>query len=173
MPTNDALAIAQTQNPSTSEFSGLTRAELEAELEKLRRRETLLYATERAARIGHYEWNYELDRLESCSKEYANLYNMTVEEVMAAQDSWEKTVQQIHPDDQERPNAAAFAGGLLGGQLDQRRLFDDEEAQPDALRFQRVQTLEHRADLRAVGTVLLDLCFEAADLGVELTHSGP
>jgi PAS domain S-box-containing protein len=102
MPTIDALAIAQTQNPSTSEFSGLTRAELEIELEQLRHRETLLDATERAARIGHYEWNYELDRLESCSKEYASLYNMTVEEVMAAQDSWEKTLQQVLPDDQER-----------------------------------------------------------------------
>ena len=109
MPTIDALAVAQTQNPSTSEFSGLTRAELEAELEKLRRRETLLDATERAAGIGHYEWNYELDRLESCSKEYANLYNMTIEEVMAAQDSWEKTLQQVHSDDQERYRLASKA----------------------------------------------------------------
>ena len=109
MPTINALAVAQTQNPSTSELSGLTRAELEAELEKLRRRETLFDATERAARIGHYEWNYELDRLESCSMEYAHLYNMTVEEVMAAQDSWEKTLQQVHPDDQERYRLASKA----------------------------------------------------------------
>jgi diguanylate cyclase (GGDEF)-like protein/PAS domain S-box-containing protein len=109
MPTIDALAVAQTQNPSTSEFSGLTRAELEAELEKLRRRETLLDATEKAAGIGHYEWNYELDRLESCSTEYAHLYNMTVEEVMAAQDSWEKTLQQVHPDDQKRYRLASKA----------------------------------------------------------------
>jgi len=109
MPTIDALAIAQTQNPSPSEFSGLTRAELEAELEKLRRRETLFDATEQAARIGHYEWNYELDRLESCSREYANLYNMTVEEVLASQDSWEKTVQQIHQDDQRHYRRAAKA----------------------------------------------------------------
>ena len=109
MPTIDVLAIAQTQNPSTSEFSGLSRAELEAELEKSRRRETLFDATEQAARIGHYEWNYELDRLESCSKEYANLYNMTVDEVLASQDSWEKTVQQIHPDDQKHYRRAAKA----------------------------------------------------------------
>ena len=109
MPTIDALAVAQTQNPSASEFSSLTRAELEAELEKLRRREMLLDATERAAGIGHYEWDYELDRLESCSKEYANLYNMTVEEVMTAQDSWEKTLQQVHPDDQERYRLASKA----------------------------------------------------------------
>jgi diguanylate cyclase (GGDEF)-like protein/PAS domain S-box-containing protein len=109
MPTIDVLAIAQTQNPSTSEFSGLTRAELEAELENLRRRETLFDATEQAARIGHYEWNFELDRLESCSREYANLFNMTVEEVLACQDSWEKTVQQIHPDDQKHYRRASKA----------------------------------------------------------------
>jgi diguanylate cyclase (GGDEF)-like protein/PAS domain S-box-containing protein len=109
MPTIDVLAIAQTQNPSTSEFSGLTRAELEAELENLRRRETLFDATEQTARIGHYEWNFELDRLESCSREYANLFNMTVEEVLACQDSWEKTVQQIHPDDQKHYRRASKA----------------------------------------------------------------
>ena len=101
MPTIDALAVAQTQQAPASEFSSLTREELEVELGKLRRRESLFDATEQAAKIGHYEWNYQLDRLESCSKEYANLYEMSVEEVLACQDSWEKTVQQIHPDDKE------------------------------------------------------------------------
>jgi len=102
MPTIDALAVAQAQQAPASEFSSLTREELEVELGKLRRRESLFDATEQAAKIGHYEWNYQLDRLESCSKEYANLYEMSVEEVLACQDSWEKTVQQIHPDDKER-----------------------------------------------------------------------
>ena len=102
MPTIDALAVAQAQQAPASEFSSLTREELEVELGKLRRRESLFDATEQAAKIGHYEWNYQLDRLESCSKEYANLYEMSIEEVLACQDSWEKTVQQIHPDDKER-----------------------------------------------------------------------
>ncbi len=126
MPTIDALAVAQTQIPSTSEFSSLTRAELEVELGKLRRRETLLDATERAAGIGHYEWNYELDRLESCSKEYANLYKMTVDEVMAAQDSWEKTLRQVHPDDQEcyRLSSKALRDNKVLD-VNYRILFDD------------------------------------------------
>ncbi|MDH3635365.1 MAG: diguanylate cyclase [Gammaproteobacteria bacterium] len=101
MPTIDVLAVAQAQQAPTSEFSSLTREELEVELGKLRRRESLFDATEQAAKIGHYEWNYQLDRLESCSKEYANLYGMSIEEALAHQDSWEKTVQQIHPDDEE------------------------------------------------------------------------
>ena len=101
MPTIDALAVAQAQQAPATEFSSLTREELEVELGKLRRRESLFDATEQAAKIGHYEWNYQLDRLESCSREYANLYDMSVEEVLACQDSWEKTVEQIHPDDEE------------------------------------------------------------------------
>jgi PAS domain S-box-containing protein len=80
----------------------LTREELEVELEKLRRRETLFDATDQVAKIGHYEWNYESDRLESCSEEYANLFNMSVEEALEAQGSWQKTLQYIHPDDHDR-----------------------------------------------------------------------
>ncbi len=102
MPSIDALAVAQAQQAPATEFSSLTREELEVELGRLRRRESLFDATEQAAKIGHYEWNYQHDRLESCSKEYASLYDMSVKEVLAYQDSWEKTVQQVHPDDQEQ-----------------------------------------------------------------------
>jgi diguanylate cyclase (GGDEF)-like protein/PAS domain S-box-containing protein len=107
MPTIESLVIARAQQTSDTEFSSLTRGELEIELEKLRRREALFHATEQAAKIGHYEWNYELDRLEACSKEYANLFNMTVGEVMVSQDSWQKTLQYIHPGDHERYRLAA------------------------------------------------------------------
>jgi len=107
MPTIESRVIARAQQTSETEFSSLTRDELEAELEKLRRREALFHATEQAAKIGHYEWNYELDRLEACSEEYANLFEMTVDEVMASQDSWQKTLQYIHPDDHERYRQAA------------------------------------------------------------------
>lgn len=74
----------------------------DAELEKLRGLETLYKATERAAEIGHYEWNYEKDRLESCSEEYARIFDMTVEEVMEAHNTWKKVVAQVHPEDRER-----------------------------------------------------------------------
>ena len=102
MPKIESLVIAQPQNSSSSEFSDLTREQLEAELRELRRGEILLDATERAAGIGHYRWNFDLDQLESCSQEYANLYNMTMAEVLASQDSWEKTLLQIHPEDHKR-----------------------------------------------------------------------
>ena len=73
-----------------------------AELDKLRHRETLLDATEQIAHIGHCEWDYENDCIRSCSEGYARLFGMTVDEVVAAQDSWDKTLEQIHPDDRER-----------------------------------------------------------------------
>ena len=107
MPIIESLVIARPLPTSSNEFSDLTRAELEVELGKLRRRETLFNATEQAAKIGHYEWDYELDRLASCSEEYANLFNMTIEEVMQSQDSWQKTLQYIHPDDHDRYREAA------------------------------------------------------------------
>jgi diguanylate cyclase (GGDEF)-like protein/PAS domain S-box-containing protein len=107
MPTLESLVIARSQNTPSNEFSSLTRDELEVELGKLRRRETLFDATEQVAKIGHYEWSYERDQLESCSEEYANLFNMSVEEVMQSQDSRQKTLQTIHPDDHDRYRLAA------------------------------------------------------------------
>jgi diguanylate cyclase (GGDEF)-like protein/PAS domain S-box-containing protein len=107
MSTIESLVTARPLQTSDTGFSSLTREDLEVELAKLRRRETLFDATEQAAKIGHYEWDYESDRLESCSEEYANIFNMTIEEVMETQDSWQKTLQYIHPDDHERYTQAA------------------------------------------------------------------
>ena len=102
MPKIESLVVARQQKTATNEFSNLTREELEVELGNLRRREALFDATEVVAGIGHYEWNYDCDRLESCSEEYAKLFHMSIEEVIESQDSWQKTLQYIHPDDHER-----------------------------------------------------------------------
>ncbi len=107
MPMMESPVAAQAQKTTVSDFSSLSRDQLVAELEKLHRRESLLVATEQAANIGHYEWSYELDRLESCSEKYASLFGMTIEEVMASQTSWASTLDQIHPDDHERYRLAA------------------------------------------------------------------
>ena len=106
MSTIESLVVAQTPDLSNPGVSSMTRDELEAELERLRRREALLVATEEIAHIGHYEWNYEHDRLETCSEEYARIFNMTLEQVMLSQSTWERTLQQIHPDDREYYKAA-------------------------------------------------------------------
>ena len=59
MPPIQSLVSAQMQSAPDSKCSGLDRAELEARLEELHRRLTLFDATERVARIGHYEWSRE------------------------------------------------------------------------------------------------------------------
>ena len=75
------------------------------------RRIALHDATERVARIGHYEWSRERDQLISCSEEYANLFNMSVEETLASHSTLEKTLQLIHPQDREHYMRATHAMG--------------------------------------------------------------
>jgi diguanylate cyclase (GGDEF)-like protein/PAS domain S-box-containing protein len=85
----------------TSRKKATSREELESELEKLRHRQALLDATEQVADIGHCEWDYEHDRLISCSPGYARIFNMSLAEVLDSQSSWEKVLDQIHPEDRE------------------------------------------------------------------------
>ena len=80
----------------------MTKSQLVEELERQRNRENLLQAIDRIGHIGYYEWNYGINQLKSCSAEYARIFGMSVEEVMAAQCSWEKALQQVHPDDREQ-----------------------------------------------------------------------
>ena len=76
--------------------------ELNLELEALRHREELLDVAEQLANIGHCEWDFDGDRIKTCSEGYARLFNQSMAEVIAAQSSWDKVLQQIHPDDRER-----------------------------------------------------------------------
>ena len=86
---------------SKPEATEPTRAEIEIELERLRHRESLLDATELIADIGHCEWDYEHGRLKSCSAGYARIFNMSPAEVLESQNSWEKVLDQIHPEDRD------------------------------------------------------------------------
>jgi PAS domain S-box-containing protein len=79
----------------------MTKKQLIEKLEKLRYRFTLLDATEKIAHIGHCVWDYVNGSIITCSEEYARIFNMSIEETIEAQDSWEKTLLQIHPDDRE------------------------------------------------------------------------
>ncbi|HUV23694.1 MAG TPA: PAS domain-containing protein, partial [Gammaproteobacteria bacterium] len=89
------------QSTPSSEYSSLSREQLQGNLERLSRRLTLFEATERVAKIGHFEWSRVHDRLASCSTEYANLFNMTVEEALSSHNTIEKNLLLIHPEDRE------------------------------------------------------------------------
>ncbi|MFT5657667.1 MAG: diguanylate cyclase (GGDEF)-like protein/PAS domain S-box-containing protein [Gammaproteobacteria bacterium] len=73
--------------------------DLDTELSRRRNLERLKNATEQLSKIGHYEWDHGQDCLKSCSEEYASIFEMTVPEVMVAQNSWKNTLKQIHPED--------------------------------------------------------------------------
>ena len=75
--------------------------ELEAELERLRHREALLDATEQIANIGHCEWDYENNRIRSCSDGYARIFGQSVEEVLDSHSSWDRVLETLHPEDRE------------------------------------------------------------------------
>lgn len=68
---------------------------------KFRQHQALLDKTELIAHIGHYEWSYDLDCLLSCSEEYARIHDMTVAQILLAQDSWQKLLRQVHPEDRK------------------------------------------------------------------------
>ena len=75
---------------SMSSLKKRNRAELEAEVARLRRRAGSTEAAERVAKIGYWEWNYDEVRLTSCSDGYARIFKMTIEEVLVQQSSLEK-----------------------------------------------------------------------------------
>ena len=76
-------------------------AKLAAELEKLRRREKLLDASEQLANIGHCEWDFENNCLLSCSEGYARIFAQSRDELMLSQANWDKVLEQLHPEDRE------------------------------------------------------------------------
>jgi PAS domain S-box-containing protein len=74
---------------------------LQAELTRLWHREAFFDATQRIAHFGYCEWDYANDRIKSCTREYAQIFLMTIDEVIESQSSWEKVLLQIHPDDRQ------------------------------------------------------------------------
>ena len=62
--------------------------------------EAELEAAQRIAMVGSYRWSKERDRLITCSSEYARIYGMTVEQVMASSD--QHLLGTVHPDDYEK-----------------------------------------------------------------------
>ena len=73
----------------------------EAEFGKLLEQRELLDATELVAQMGHCQWDYQNNRLISCSQGYARIFNSSVEEIIKLQSTWESSLSQIHPDDRD------------------------------------------------------------------------
>jgi len=80
----------------------LSNPERETEIKRLWHREAFFNASQKLAHLGYCEWDYENDRIISCTPTYAQIFGMSIEEVIESQSSWQKVIEQIHPDDRDR-----------------------------------------------------------------------
>ncbi len=70
--------------------------------EKPWHRDAFIDASHRIARLGYCEWDYTNGCIISCSPYYAEIFGMSIPEVIESQSTWDRVLQQIHPDDRAR-----------------------------------------------------------------------
>ena len=80
----------------------LNHDELQAEVKHLWHREEFFDASQRLAQFGYCDWDYDSGKIISCTLAYAEIFGMTVEEVIESQSDWHRVLEQIHPDDRDR-----------------------------------------------------------------------
>ena len=69
----------------------------------LRESHALYGQAEQMGKLGHWEWNAETDNLIACSEQYAKIFEMTVEQVLTTENSFDEEVEEyIHEDDRLR-----------------------------------------------------------------------
>jgi PAS domain S-box-containing protein len=87
---------------TTSLMTGdLSHEELEAEVGRLWLKEAFFDASQKLAHLGYCEWDYDKGRIISCTPSYAEIFGMSIEEVIESQSTWEKVLLQIHPEDRD------------------------------------------------------------------------
>ena len=79
----------------------LSLAELKTEVKRLWHHEVFFNASQKLAHFGYCEWDYVGEKIISCTPAYAEIFGMTVEEVIESQSSWQKVIEQLHPEDRE------------------------------------------------------------------------
>jgi len=73
----------------------LSRTVLEADLSQLRQRLVLYNQAEAFALVGHFQWNTERRRLESCSPGFARIFGMSVEQALEPQSGLAGIIEQV------------------------------------------------------------------------------
>jgi PAS domain-containing protein len=89
----------------------LSRDELDAELNRLQRREALFDASEAFAHIGHFEWNATRACLVSCSQCLASFFDSSVEALLNPETGMAIMLQQVVDEDRSRYQALFDASG--------------------------------------------------------------
>jgi diguanylate cyclase (GGDEF)-like protein/PAS domain S-box-containing protein len=83
--------------------------------DKLRRSHALYNQAEQMGKLGHWEWDHINEKMVHCSKEFAQLYEMTVDEAMEFFSSWDNEISVAHPDDRTR-----YEQHVLGSEEEQK-----------------------------------------------------
>ena len=97
--------------------------QLEAEVKRLRHREAFFNAIQEIANFGYCEWDYDENRIVSCTPAYAQIFGMSVEEAIESQSSWEKVLGQIHPDDRNHYSESYLSQTAAGSHEVEYRIF--------------------------------------------------
>ena len=100
-----------------------SRKELEAEVKRLRRREAFFNATQEIANIGYCDWDNDRNCVKTCSQNYAQIFGMDIDEVIESQNSWEKVLLQVHPDDRELYQQSYQSKSVAGSHEVDYRIF--------------------------------------------------
>ncbi len=71
--------------------------------EELRKSHLLYSQAEQMGMLGHWEWDVKEDRFITCSKQYANIFDMTVKEIFDSPIPFDQEVDDfVHKDDREQ-----------------------------------------------------------------------
>lgn len=89
----------------------------------MRHREAFFNAIQEIANFGYCEWDYDNNSILSCTPAYAQIFGMSVEEVMESQSSWEQSLAQIHPDDRNYYSESYLSQTISGSHEVEYRIF--------------------------------------------------
>lgn len=69
---------------------------------ELQKSEALYRQAEQLGRMGHWEWDHTIEKLVSCSEQFARIYDMSIEEALCLFADVESELAIVHPDDRAR-----------------------------------------------------------------------
>ena len=101
----------------------LSYEKLEAKVKRLWHREAFFNAVQEIAHFGYCEWDYDDGKIISCTPTYAQIFGMSTEEVIESQSSWQKVLEQIHPEDRDHYSESYLSQTTAGSHEVEYRIF--------------------------------------------------
>lgn len=96
------FVLDENQQPTQSITSLQDITEQTLEQAAIAENEALLRQSAEMALLGYWEWNHQEEKMVSCSEQFAQLYEMSVEEAIAFFTTKQSDILVVHPDDRDR-----------------------------------------------------------------------